>query len=96
MVLHGMAWYRTILRYLAISCAILHYLALSCVIFHYLAHTTCSQQMSPVIAFDIALVAQKVKVQYCYIMADMLNLHIQRKKMLDGPNVEFKLERNPT
>ena len=30
--------------------------------------------MSPVIAFDIALVAQKVKVQCCYIMADMLNL----------------------
>ena len=29
--------------------------------------------MSPVIAFDIAVVAQKVKVQ-CYIMADMLNL----------------------
>ena len=34
---------------------------------------TCSQQISPVIAFDIAVVAQKVKVQ-CYIMADMLNL----------------------
>ena len=30
--------------------------------------------MSPVIAFDIAVVAQKVKVQCCYIMADMLNL----------------------
>ena len=30
--------------------------------------------MSPVIAFDIAVVAQKVKVQYCYIMAEMLNL----------------------
>ena len=29
--------------------------------------------MSPVIAFDIAVVAHKVKVQ-CYIMADMLNL----------------------
>ena len=29
--------------------------------------------MSPVIAFDIAVVAQKVKVQSC-IMADMLNL----------------------
>ena len=26
------------------------------------------------IAFDIAIVAQKVKVQCCYIMADMLNL----------------------
>ena len=32
---------------------------------------TCSQQMSPVIAFDVAVVAQKVKVQCCYIMADM-------------------------
>ena len=30
--------------------------------------------MSPVIASDIAVVAQKVKVQCCYIMADMLNL----------------------
>ena len=30
--------------------------------------------MSPVIAFDIAVVAQKVKVQCCYIMAEMLNL----------------------
>ena len=30
--------------------------------------------MSPVIAFDIAEVAQKVKVQCCPIMADMLNL----------------------
>ena len=29
---------------------------------------------SAVIAFDIALVAQKVKVQCCYIIADMLNL----------------------
>ena len=27
---------------------------------------TCSQQMSPVIAFDIAVVAQKVKVQLLY------------------------------
>ena len=26
------------------------------------------------IAFDIAIVAQKVKVQCCYVMADMLNL----------------------
>ena len=26
------------------------------------------------IAFDTAVVAQKVKVQCCYIMADMLNL----------------------
>ena len=26
------------------------------------------------IAFDIAVVAQKVKVQCCYIMAEMLNL----------------------
>ena len=30
--------------------------------------------MSPVIAFDIAVGAQKVKVQCCCIMADMLNL----------------------
>ena len=30
--------------------------------------------MSPVIAFDIAVVAQKVKDQCCYMMADMLNL----------------------
>ena len=30
--------------------------------------------MSPVIAFDIAILAQKVKVQCCYIMAHMLNL----------------------
>ena len=29
--------------------------------------------MSPVIAFDIAMAAQKVKVQ-CYVMADMPNL----------------------
>ena len=36
--------------------------------------------MSPVIAFDIAVVAQKVKVQCCYIMAFMLNL----KKWSDG------------
>ena len=28
-----------------------------------------------VIAFDIAVVAQKVKVQCCYIMAGMLNLN---------------------
>ena len=35
---------------------------------------TCSQQMSPVIACDIAVVAQKVKAQCCYIMADLLNL----------------------
>ena len=34
---------------------------------------TCIKQMSLVIAFDIAAVAQKVKVQ-CYMMADMLNL----------------------
>ena len=33
-----------------------------------------SQQMSRMIAFDIAVVAQKVKVQCCYVMADMLNL----------------------
>ena len=36
--------------------------------------------MSPVIAFDIAVLAQKVKVQCCYVMADMLNL----KKWVGG------------
>ena len=51
-----------ILRYLALSCAILHYLALFCTILY--IRYTCSQQMSSVIAFDIAVVAQKVKVQY--------------------------------
>ena len=30
--------------------------------------------MTPVIAFDLAVVAQKVKLQCCYIMAIMLNL----------------------
>ena len=29
---------------------------------------------SPVIAFHIAVVAQKLKIQCCYLMADMLNL----------------------
>ena len=64
----------TILHYLALSCTILHYLALSCTISHSLVLSctilhiryTCSQQMSPVIAFDIAVVAQKVKVQLLY------------------------------
>ena len=43
----------------------LHYLALSCTILHYILHIRyrCSQQMSRVIALDIAVVAQKVKVQ---------------------------------
>ena len=36
--------------------------------------------MSPVIALDIAVVAQKVKVKSCSLMADMLNL----KKWVDG------------
>ena len=36
--------------------------------------------MSQVFAFDIAVMAQKVKVQCCYIMADMLNL----KKKVGG------------
>ena len=40
--------------------------------YHYWVSYTCIKQMSLVIAFDIAVVAQKVKVQ-CYIMADMLN-----------------------
>ena len=30
--------------------------------------------MSPVISFDIAVVAPEVKVKCCYKMADMLNL----------------------
>ena len=47
-------------NYLELSCTILNYLELSCTIVH--IRYTCSQQMSPVIAFDIALVAQKVKV----------------------------------
>ena len=55
-----------------IDALIMRYLELSCTILH--IRYTCSQQMSPVIAFDIAVVAQKVKVQCCYIMADMLNL----------------------
>ena len=58
-----------IMQYIALLCTILHYLALSCTILHYLAVMPCcthsySQQMSPVIALDIAVVAQKVKVQY--------------------------------
>ena len=67
MVLHGIAWQCMVLHYLASSCTILHYLALSCTILH--IRYTCSQQMSPVIAFVkhyslyIAVVAQKVKVQ---------------------------------
>ena len=82
MALHDLALSCTILHYLALSCTIFHYLSLSCTILHYLAISctilhlryTCSQQMRPVIAFDIAVVAQKVKVQCCYIMAEMLNL----------------------
>ena len=70
MELHGIAWYCMELHGIAWYCMVLHYLALSCTILH-IWHTG-SQQMSPVIAFDIAVVAQKVKVQ-CYIMADMLN-----------------------
>ena len=72
LIMHYLAVSCTSLHYLALSCTILHYLALSCTILH--IRYTCSQQMSPVIAFDIAVVAQKVKVQCCYIMADMLNL----------------------
>ena len=68
MVLHGIAWYCMVLHYLALSCNILHYIELFCTILHYLARKvyTCSQQMNPMIAFDIAVVAQKVKVQCCY------------------------------
>ena len=82
LALHGVAWYClvlhgiafTILHYLALSCTILLYLALSCTILLYLSLSrtvlhiryTCRQQMSPVIAFDIAIVAQKVKVQLLY------------------------------
>ena len=76
MVLHGIAWYCMVLLGIALSCIVLHYNALYCNILHYLEQSftilhslarvyigyTCSQQMSPVIAFDIAVVAQKVKV----------------------------------
>ena len=62
MVLHA------ILHYLALSCTILHYLALSCFNLQWYPvvpiRYTCSQQISPVIAFDIAVVAQKAYVQY--------------------------------
>ena len=34
-----------------------------CMVLHGITRYTCSQQMSPVIAFFIAVVAQKVKVQ---------------------------------
>ena len=58
----------TVLHCLALSCTILHYLALSCTILHWCPvvpiRYTCSQQMGPVNAFDIAVVAHKVKVQY--------------------------------
>ena len=50
MVVHGSAGYCIVMNYLALSCTILH------------IRYSCSQQMSPVIAFDIAVVAQKVKV----------------------------------
>merc|ERR1711928_26230 len=81
MILHYLALPCTILHYLALSCTILHYLALSCTILHNLALSctilhiryTCIQHMSPVVAFDIAVGAQKVKVQCCYILANMLN-----------------------
>ena len=74
MVLHGIAWYCMVLYYHAQSCTILHHLAPSspsCTISHHLAPSgtimhlryTCiqqRQQTSPVIAFDTAVVAQKV------------------------------------
>ena len=48
----------------------MHYRALSCTILQRCLvvpiRYTFSQQMSPVIDFDIAVVAQKVKVQCCY------------------------------
>ena len=56
-VLHGIALYCIVLHgnaCLALSRTILYYLALSCTILH--IRFTCSQQMSPVIAFDIAVV----------------------------------------
>ena len=73
-ILHYLALSWTIFHYLALSCTLLHYLALSCTDLHYLALSctslhirhTCNQQMSEVIAFDIAVVAQKVKVLCCY------------------------------
>ena len=80
MVLQGIACYSmvlvscTILHYLALSCNILNHLALSCTILNHFALSCtilhiryiCSQQMSPVIAFDIAVMVQKVKVLCCY------------------------------
>ena len=63
---HYLALSRTILYYIALSWTILNYLALSCTILHHPVvpiRYTCSQHMSPVIAFDIAAVAQKVIVQ---------------------------------
>ena len=72
MVLHGIAWY----------CMVLHNIAWYCMVLLGIAwyiRYTCIKQMSLVIAFDIAVVAQKVKVQ-CYMMADMLNL---KKWVLD-------------
>ena len=62
-ILHYIALSWTILHHLKLSCTILHYLAPSRTILHPLAcpvvpiRYSCSQQMSPVIAFDIALVA---------------------------------------
>ena len=67
MVLHGIAWCCMVLHGVAWCCMVLHgiawycMVALSCTILH--LRYTCSQQMSPVVAFDIAVVAQKVKVQ---------------------------------
>ena len=75
MVLHGIAWYCIVLHGITWYCMVLHGITwywLLLGIAWYIRYT-CIKQMSLVIAFDIALVAQKVKVQ-CYIMADMLNL----------------------
>ena len=85
------AWYCMVLHGIALYCIVLHGIAWFCMVLHgiawyWLLHSiawyvryTCSKQMSPIIAFDIAVVAQKVKVQY-YMMADMLNL---KKWVLD-------------
>ena len=58
-MMHGIALYCIVLHGIAWYCMVLHGIACPVVPIRY----TCSQQMSPVIAFDIAVVAQKVKVQ---------------------------------
>ena len=78
-ILHYLEQSRTVLQslklfsvYLALSCTILHYLKLSYTILHCIALSCtilhirypCSQQMSGVIALNIIVVTQKVKVLY--------------------------------